>query len=55
MIFFSGFSFFRIECGAFKECLYKTRLHFYVIFHDFHGFSRILDNCVEFEHGFCLV
>ena len=54
-VIFSGFSFFRIECGAFKECLYKSRLHFYVVFHEFHRFSRIFDNCVAFEHGFCLV
>ena len=52
---FPGFFTFRIEFGAFKECLCKIRLHFCVIFHDFHGFSRILDNCVEFEHDFCLV
>ena len=44
VIFFT----FRVEFGAFKKCLYKTRLHFYVfflmIFTDFHGFWTIVLN-----------
>ena len=54
---FLGFSFFEsnLEHFNFKECLCKIRLHFCVIFHDFHGFTRILENCVAFEHGFYLI